>query len=284
MRIEVKNLTHVYMSGTPFCHTALDDVNLTIEQGEFVGIIGHTGSGKSTLLTAMAGLNKPTSGQILMDGRDIYDKKLDKKWLRSNVGVVFQYPEYQLFEETVEKDIEFGPKKLGLEQDEITKRVIESMALAGIDYDEYRNKSPFELSGGQKRKVAIAGVLALKPNVLFMDEPIAGLDPMSRDALMNMTVELNKKGVTIVMISHNMEGIAEYATRVIAFSESKLMADGTPREVFARHEVIKNSGLELPFSAQLVYELNKRGCDLPDSLIKYDETLSAIINSRRENR
>ena len=283
MQIEVKNLTHTYMQGTPFCHTALDDVSISIDKGEFVGIIGHTGSGKSTLLTTMAGLNKPTSGEVLIEDRDIYEKKLDKKWLRSTVGVVFQYPEYQLFEETVEKDIEFGPKKLGLEQDEVTERVIEAMKLAGIDYDEYRNKSPFELSGGQKRKVAIAGVLALRPKVLFMDEPIAGLDPMSRDSLMDMTVELNRQGVTIVMISHNMEGIAEYATRVLAFSESKLVADGTPKEVFAQHEVIRSSGLELPFAARLVYELNKRGCALPTELIRYDETLAAIVNSRRND-
>ncbi len=160
MQIEVKDLRHVYMPGTPFEHVALDNVSFQIEAGEFIGIIGHTGSGKSTLLTAMAGLTKPTSGQILIEGRDIYEKKADKKWLRSTVGVVFQYPEYQLFEETVEKDIEFGPRKLGLSQEEITSRVKAAMELAGLDYEQYRNKSPFELSGGQKRKAAIAGVLA----------------------------------------------------------------------------------------------------------------------------
>ena len=277
MQIEVKDLRHVYMPGTPFEHVALDNVSFQIEAGEFIGIIGHTGSGKSTLLTAMAGLTKPTSGQILIEGRDIYEKKADKKWLRSTVGVVFQYPEYQLFEETVEKDIEFGPRKLGLSQEEITSRVKAAMELAGLDYEQYRNKSPFELSGGQKRKAAIAGVLALEPKVLFMDEPIAGLDPMSRDSLMDMTLSLNAKGVTIVMISHNMEQIAEYATRVLAFKESKLMADGTPEEVFFQREVILSAGLEIPYSAQLVHELKERGVEINNGLIRYSDTLEEIV-------
>ncbi len=280
MQIEVKGLTHTYAKGTPFQHTALDDINFSIEQGEFVGIIGHTGSGKSTLLTAMAGLSAPTDGKILIDGKDIYEKKIDKKWLRSNVGVVFQYPEYQLFEETIEKDVAFGPKKLGLSEEQVSIRVKEAMELAGLDYEKYRDKSPFDLSGGQKRKAAIAGVLALKPKILFMDEPIAGLDPVSRDALMDMTVKLNKQGVTIVMISHNMEGIAEYATRVLAIKDSKLMADGTPKEVFAKHEMLKEAGLDMPFSAQLVFELRKRGMDIPDDLIGYEETLKAIVEKR----
>ncbi len=280
MQIEVKGLTHTYAKGTPFQHTALDDINFSIEQGEFVGIIGHTGSGKSTLLTAMAGLSAPTNGKILIDGRDIYEKKIDKKWLRSNVGVVFQYPEYQLFEETIEMDVAFGPKKLGLSEDEVSARVKEAMELAGLDYEKYKDKSPFDLSGGQKRKAAIAGVLALKPKILFMDEPIAGLDPISRDALMDMTVKLNKQGVTIVMISHNMEGIAEYATRVLAIKDSKLMADGTPKEVFAKHEMLKDAGLDMPFSAQLVFELRKRGMDISEDLIGYEETLEAIVEKR----
>ncbi len=284
MQIEVKDLRHVYMPGTPFEHVALDNVSFQIEAGEFIGIIGHTGSGKSTLLTAMAGLTKPTSGQILIEGRDIYEKKADKKWLRSTVGVVFQYPEYQLFEETVEKDIEFGPRKLGLSQEEITSRVKAAMELAGLDYEQYRNKSPFELSGGQKRKAAIAGVLALEPKVLFMDEPIAGLDPMSRDSLMDMTLSLNAKGVTIVMISHNMEQIAEYATRVLAFKESKLMADGTPEEVFCQRDVILSAGLEIPYSAQLVHELKERGVEINNGLIRYSETLEQIVRLWGEKR
>lgn len=280
MQIEVKNLKHIYTPGTPFQHVALDDINFGIEKGEFVGIIGHTGSGKSTLLTVMAGLCAPTSGSVLIEDRDIYNKKLDKKWLRSTVGVVFQYPEYQLFEETVEKDVEFGPIKLGLQKEEVEKRVKGAMELAGLDYKKYKDKSPFELSGGQKRKAAIAGVLALEPKILFMDEPIAGLDPASRDALMDMTVELNRRGVTIVMISHNMEGIAQYATRVLAVKESRLIADGTPKEVFSQEALLKDAGLDTPFSAKLALELRKRGMSLEDGLINYDETLSAIIESR----
>ena len=284
MQIEEKNLKHVYMPSTPFMHVALDNINLKINEGEFIGIIGHTGSGKSTLVTAMCGLNKPTEGEIYIDGKDIYDKKTDKKWLRSTVGVVFQYPEYQLFEETVEKDVAFGPEKLGLDEKETKKRVRESLETVGLSYEEYKDKSPFELSGGQKRKVAVAGVLALKPKILFMDEPIAGLDPISREQLMDMTVRLNKSGVTIIMISHNMEGVAEYASRVIAVREGKILADGTPKEVFSQHETLKSAGLEMPFCAQLVYELNKRGAALPEELIKYDETLNALTEKWGERR
>ena len=247
------------------------------------GIIGHTGSGKSTLVRLFNGLEKPESGRVLLDGTDIWEKPREIGKVRFRVGLVMQYPEYQLFEETVAADIAFGPRNMGLGEDEIKKRVLSAVRAVGLSEDILES-SPFELSGGQKRKVAVAGVLALKPKILFMDEPIAGLDPISREQLMDMTVRLNKSGVTIIMISHNMEGVAEYASRVIAVREGKILADGTPKEVFSQHETLKSAGLEMPFCAQLVYELNKRGAALPEELIKYDETLNALTEKWGERR
>ena len=234
MPIEIKNLSYTYMPGTPFEHKAVDDLSLRIEDGEFVGIIGHTGSGKSTLIQILAGLLKGAEGTVLIDGKDIFSKETNRQWLRQTVGVVFQYPEYQLFEETVYKDVAYGPLKTGIDPREIESRVRVALGLVGLDYDLYKDKSPFELSGGQKRKAAIAGVLAMEPKILIMDEPIAGLDPQGRESLMDLVQDLNHVGTTILMISHNMDGLAEYATRVVMMHKSRLVMNGTPKEVFFR--------------------------------------------------
>lgn len=271
MPLVVNKLNYTYLPGTPFEHHALKDVSLTIEDGSFVGIIGHTGSGKSTLMQMMSGLLKPDNGEILLDGKNIFDKSTDKKWLRSTVGVVFQYPEHQLFEETIERDIAFGPLKMGVKEPELTERIKEAMQLVNLDYEEYKDKSPFELSGGQKRKVALAGVLAMRPRVLLMDEPIAGLDPQGRESLMQLTRTLNAQGVTIVMISHNMDGLAEYADRVIAMRRGEVFLDGAPHEVFAQHEKIYAMGMGLPEVCRMVYLMNKRGMNVPTDIIRFAE-------------
>ena len=277
MPIEIKDLCYTYMPGTPFEEKALKNINITVRDGEFVGLIGHTGSGKSTLLQIMAGLLKPTSGDVVIDGQDIFAKKADRKWLRRNMGVVFQYPEYQLFDETVEKDISFGPRMTGVPEEEISERVKEAMELVELDYSEYASKSPFELSGGQKRKAALAGVLATRPKIMLMDEPVAGLDPLGRESLMRLTKRLNSMGVTIVMISHNMEGLAENADTVIALKEGEIILGGTPKEVFSRHEEIYSMGLGLPEAARMVYLMNKKGMNVPTDLINEDELKDYLI-------
>ncbi|MBQ4061791.1 MAG: energy-coupling factor transporter ATPase [Christensenellaceae bacterium] len=277
MSIEIKNLCYTYMPGTPFEEKALKNIDLTIEDGDFVGLIGHTGSGKSTLLQIMAGLLKPTSGSVIIDGKDIFAKKADRKWLRRSMGVVFQYPEYQLFDDTVEKDISFGPKMTGVPEEEIPERVKEAMALVELDYDEFAGKSPFELSGGQKRKAALAGVLATRPKIMLMDEPVAGLDPIGRESLMQLTKRLNSMGVTIVMISHNMEGLAENANKIIALKEGEIILKGTPKEVFSRHDEIYEMGLGLPEAAHMVYLMNKKGMDVPIDIINEEELKNYLI-------
>jgi len=271
MSISIRELNYTYMPGTPFQHQALKNINLEIADGEFVGIIGHTGSGKSTLMQIMSGLIRPDHGIVEIGGKDIFHKNTDKKWLRSTVGVVFQYPEHQLFEETIEKDIAFGPMKMGVPKEELSDRVREAMALVNLDYEEYKDKSPFELSGGQKRKVALAGVLAMRPQVLFMDEPIAGLDPQGRENLMQLTKNLNHSGITIVMISHNMDGLAEYATRVVAMRKGEVILDGTPKEVFSHHEEIHEMGMGLPEAARMVWLMNQKGMDVPRDIIRFEE-------------
>lgn len=271
MSIKVRNLNYTYMPGTPFEHKALKNIDFEIADGEFVGVIGHTGSGKSTLMQIMSGLIRPSEGGVEIDGKDIFDKKTDRKWLRSRVGVVFQYPEHQLFEESVEKDIAFGPMMMDVPGEDIPERVREAMELVHLDYAEYKDKSPFELSGGQKRKVALAGVLAMKPQVLFMDEPIAGLDPQGRESLMQLTRKLNRRGITIVMISHNMDGLAEYATRVIAMKQGEIVLDGEPHAVFSRHEEIYELGLGLPEAARMVWMMNRKGMDVPREIIRFAE-------------
>ena len=273
MSITVKNLSYTYLPGTPFEHKALKDVNFEIADGEFVGIIGHTGSGKSTLIQVISGLLKGASGQVLVDGVDYLSKKADRRQLRRTVGVVFQYPEYQLFEETVEKDVAYGPRKMGVPESELQSRVRVALEHVGIDYELDKDTSPFSLSGGQKRKVAIAGVLAMEPSILIMDEPIAGLDPMGRESFMQLTKNLNEVGITILMISHNMDNLAEYAGRVLVMNQGELVMNGTPQEVFSREEELLSAGLDLPEAAKLARQLRAQGMEVPAGIIRYDQML-----------
>ncbi len=276
MPITVKNLSYTYMPGTPFEHQALKNVSFEIADGEFVGIIGHTGSGKSTLIQVISGLLDGAEGQVLINGVDYMAKKADRKQLRRTLGVVFQYPEYQLFEETVEKDVAYGPRKMGVPESELAGRVRVALEHVGIDYELYKDKSPFSLSGGQKRKIAIAGVLAMEPSILILDEPIAGLDPMGRENFMQLARDLNETGITILMISHNMDNLAEYAGRVLAMNGGELYLNGTPREVFAQEEKLVAAGLDLPEAAKLAGQLWERGMDIPQGTIRYHEILDCL--------
>ena len=278
MPIEVIHLTHCYSEGSAFRTVALDDVSFRIEDGEFVGIIGHTGSGKSTLVQHLNGLLKPASGQVLIDGEDLNGEHVNRRALRRRIGLVFQYPEYQLFEETVAKDIAFGPKNQGLSAEEIDKRVRYAMDCVHLDYEKYATRSPFELSGGQMRRVAIAGVLAMRPSVLILDEPTAGLDPRGRDKILSMLEELhNRENVTILMVSHSMDDMARLATRLIVMSEGKIVAQGTPREVFAREAMMTSIGLDVPDAARLCALLRSKGYDLPADLFRPEELEEQLL-------
>lgn len=277
MPIAVENVSYTYLPGTPFEHRALKDVSFTIEDGEFVGIIGHTGSGKSTLIQIISSLIPQTAGRVLIDGVDYSQKDADKKKLRRTVGVVFQYPEYQLFEETIAKDIAYGPRMTGIPEEELENRTQVAMELVGMDYETYKDKSPFELSGGQKRKIAIAGVLAMEPKILIMDEPIAGLDPLGRESLMDLVKNLNDCGMTILMISHNMDGLAEYASRILVMNQGELMMNGTPREVFREHEALRAAGLDLPEAGQLVEALRAKGIAISEENIRFDEVREELV-------
>lgn len=276
MSIELKNLTYTYMPGTPFEAKAVDDVSFKVEDGEFLGMIGHTGSGKTTLIGLIAGLLKPTSGHVLIDGKDIAVKGFDRKELRRTVGVVFQYPEHQLFEETVLKDIAFGPRKTGVPEEEIERRVRDAMTLMELDYEGVKDLSPFELSGGQKRRVAIAGVLAVRPRVLILDEPVAGLDPKGRAHLMKLITRLNGEGVTILMITHSMDDLAEYAHRVVVLNGARLVMDAAPQEVFLRAGELKAIGLDVPYVARIAAQLRAKGRAVPESVIRLDELEAAV--------
>ena len=278
MSIEVRHLTHCYSAGSPLSTVALDDVSMTIEDGEFVGIIGHTGSGKSTLVQHLNGLLKPTSGQVLIDGEDLNGEHVNRRKLRQRIGLVFQYPEYQLFEETVAKDIAFGPKNQGLSAAEIDERVRYAMENVHLDYDKYAERSPFELSGGQMRRVAIAGVLAMKPSVLILDEPTAGLDPRGRDRILSMLEDLHaRENVTILMVSHSMDDMARLATRLIVMADGKVRASGTPREIFAQEEMMTSVGLDVPAAAHLCRALRQKGLDIPPDLYRENEIKDRIL-------
>ena len=256
---EVKNLKYVYSAGTPFEHVALNDVSFTMERGEFIGIIGHTGSGKSTLMQHMNGLLKPTSGNILLDGVDIWRDKATTRQTRFRVGLVFQYPEYQLFEETVYQDIAFGPKNMKLSAAEIDRRVHEAAEIVGLS-EEQLQVSPFDLSGGQKRRVAIAGVIAMEPELLILDEPTAGLDPKGRaEILQNIETYRRKKNATIMMVSHSMNDVARLTERLLVMNNSCLVMDGTPREVFARAEELLSMGLSIPDVTKVFLRLKQMG-------------------------
>lgn len=261
--IQVDNLQYIYSQGTPWEHVAVDGISFSIERGEFVGIIGHTGSGKSTLIQQLNGLLKPTSGKILLDGKDIWSDKLTTRQARFRVGLVFQYPEYQLFEETVYKDIAFGPKNMRLPQDEIDRRVREAANFVGIT-EEQLNVSPFDLSGGQKRRVAIAGVIAMEPEVLILDEPAAGLDPESREEILRNIEDYRKaKNATIIMVSHSMNDVARLTDRLLVLNGSHLAMDDTPQNVFARAQELLDMGLDIPDVTRVFMELQKLGVDVP---------------------
>ena len=278
MPIELKNVTHTYSEGSAFQATAIRNVSLTIEDGEFIAVVGHTGSGKSTLVQHLNGLLKPTGGQILIDGEDLNAPGADRRRIRQKVGLVFQYPEYQLFEETVAKDIAFGPKNLGLSAEEIDARVRRAMAHVHLDYDKYAQRSPFELSGGQMRRVAIAGVLAMEPKVLILDEPTAGLDPRGRDRILGMVQELHAKGgTTVIMVSHSMDDVARLATRLVVMSKGELVATGTPREIFRQVDMMESIGLGVPEAARLCALLRRRGVKLPDDLYTPEELRDSLL-------
>lgn len=290
MSIEVKNLTYIYDPGTPNEKKALQDVNLTIHKGEFIGIIGHTGSGKSTLIQHLNGLVKPTSGQVLCDEEDIFQepnvkskkqaralKGAKMKRIRQKVGLVFQYPEHQLFEMTVAKDIAFGPTNMGLPQEEIDKRVDEAMKMVGLK-EKYKEKSPFELSGGQKRRVAIAGVLAMQPEYLILDEPTAGLDPKGRDDILSQIQKLQKEqGITVILVSHSMEDVAKYVDRIVAMGKGRVQFDGTPEEVFDHAAELKNIGLGVPQVTDLGMQLKENGFDVPEAILTLDQMEAYLL-------
>ena len=262
--LEIKNLNYIYSAGTPFEHKALDNVSFTVSRGEFIGIIGHTGSGKSTLMQQLNGLLKPTSGQVLLDGQDIWSDKALTRQARFRVGLVFQYPEYQLFEETVYQDIAFGPKNMGLSQEEVDRRVRDAAGFVGVT-EEMLEASPFDLSGGQKRRVAIAGVIAMEPEVLILDEPTAGLDPMGRaEILGNIEAYRKARNATIMMVSHSMEDVARLTDRLLVMNGSRLAYDASPAEVFSHAEDLLQIGLSIPQVTQVFLHLRHMGLEVPN--------------------
>lgn len=282
MSIIVKNLKHVYSPDTPFETTALHDISFEIKTGEFVALIGHTGSGKSTLIQHLNGLMKPTSGSIFIDGVDITQKDISLTEIRKRVGLVFQYPEYQLFDETIEKDISFGPKNMGLTDEEITKRVKEAMTLVGMSYEEFKDKSPFEISGGQKRRVAIAGVLAMEPDVLILDEPAAGLDPMAKREILHNIKEIRKeKNNTIILVSHSMSDVSDIADRLLVMNQGRIEYFDTPAEVFKNEERLKQIGLDVPDSIKLKNALNTCGYEISDDVLSIEDIRDEILKNLR---
>ena len=277
--LQTKQLCHTYSSGTPFEHTALDRVDFRIERGEFLGIIGHTGSGKSTLIRHLNALLRPSAGQVLLDGEDIWKDKAFTRQARFRVGLVFQYPEYQLFEETVYKDIAFGPKNMGLEAQEVDRRVREALGFVGLG-EELLEKSPFDLSGGQKRRVAIAGVIAMEPEVLILDEPTAGLDPAGCEAILeNIRAFQRSKGAAVVMVSHSMEEVAANVRRLVVMDHGRIFADGSPTEVFARAEELRAIGLTIPRVTEVFRRLRALGLDLP-AVYTTGQAKAAILAQR----
>ncbi|WP_297422571.1 energy-coupling factor transporter ATPase [Clostridium sp.] len=285
MSIKIENLTHVYMPKSPFEKIALDNVSLSIEDGEFIALIGHTGSGKSTLIQHFNGLLEATSGKIIVDGVDITDKKTKLTDIRKKVGLVFQYPEYQLFEETIAKDIEFGPRNLGLSDEEIQSRVVKSMEMVGLDYETYKDKSPFDLSGGQKRRVAIAGVVAMQPTTLILDEPTAGLDPKGRDDILDQIRKLHKDyNMTVVIVSHSMEDVAKIAERIIVMNDGKVALQGAPAEVFKEVDLLEKIGLGVPQVTYLVRELRKKGFNIPDNVFTIEEAKKELLSILKANK
>lgn len=278
MAIRLENVNYIYSPDSAFKKQALKDVNLVINDGEFIGLIGHTGSGKSTLIQHLNGLLKATSGTIYFNNENIYDEKYIMKNLRAKVGLVFQYPEHQLFEVSVMKDVCFGPSNLGLSAQECEERAREALTMVGLK-EKYWNKSPFELSGGQKRRVAIAGVLAMKPEVLILDEPTAGLDPKGRNDILDQIKKLHENGdMTVILVSHSMEDVAKYVGRIIVMNHSEVLFDGAPKEVFKHHKELEEVGLAAPQVTYLMARLKARGFDLPDDVTTVEEAKTAILN------
>ncbi len=277
MKIEIKNLTHIYKQGTPFEKKALDNINLTINEGEFIGLIGHTGSGKSTLVQHLNGLLRPHSGEILADGTNIFSKGVNLKEIRRKIGLVFQYPEYQLFEETVYKDIAFGLQNYKVPEAEIDSKVKMAASLTGLD-ESVLVSSPFDLSGGQKRRVALAGVVAMEPEVLILDEPAAGLDPQGRELIFSEIKNLHqKKNITVILVSHSMEDIARFADRIVVMDEGHILMDGYPSEVFGRYDELKNVGLDVPQVTKILGILRKMGYDIKSEIFTVEEAAHELI-------
>ena len=285
MSIKVEQLSHIYSPGTPFESVALKNVNFEVSNGEFIGLIGHTGSGKSTLIQHLNGLLKATSGKIYIDGMDLTSADVTLTDIRKKVGLVFQYPEYQLFEETIEKDIAFGPSKLNLSAEEITKRVKDAMYMVGLNYEELKDKSPFELSGGQKRRVAIAGVLAMKPDILILDEPTAGLDPKGRDEILNqIRVVQQTYGTTIILVSHSMDDVSRLVNRLIVMNRGEVAFDGTPRQIFAHQQKMEAIGLGVPKVVELSNKLREQGWEISEDILTLEEMKEAILKEWRKNQ
>lgn len=281
--LQVKDLSYIYSAGTPFEHQALERVSFSIERGQFVGVIGHTGSGKSTLMQHLNGLLRPTSGNVLLDGVDIWSDKEKTRQARFRVGLVFQYPEYQLFEETVYKDIAFGPKNMGLTEAEIDRRVRDAAALVGIT-DEQLEASPFDLSGGQKRRAAIAGVMAMEPDVLILDEPTAGLDPVGRTEILSQIARYRSaRNAAVLMVSHSMEDVARLTDRLLVMSGSRLVMDGTPGEIFRRAEELVEMGLNIPQVTQVFLRLRELGLDVPN-VFTMEQAIAALQRVKEGKR
>ncbi|MCT4634346.1 MAG: energy-coupling factor transporter ATPase [Firmicutes bacterium] len=278
MSIIIKNLNKIYDEGTPYETVALKDVNIEVKEGEFIGLIGHTGSGKSTLIQHLNGLVKPSSGEIVVNGYDISSSKSNLREVRKRVGLVFQYPEYQLFEETVAKDIAYGPTNLGLDEKEIDKRVRESMEAVGLNYDKVADKSPFELSGGQRRRVAIAGVIAMNPEVLILDEPTAGLDPMGREEILSEIKDLHeKKKITVILVSHSMDDISKIAEKIVVMDKGRVKMYDHVHKIFSRGEELKEVGLDVPQITALMAKLKEKGYELKDNIFSIEDAKKEIL-------
>lgn len=281
--IKTENLTHAYSAGTAF-NAAIDNINIDIEKGEFVGVIGHTGSGKSTLVQHFNGLLKPTSGRVLIDGEDIWGKPKEIRRFRFKVGLVFQYPEYQLFEETVYKDIAFGPGNMDISEEEIDERVRQAAGFVGLS-DEELEKSPFDLSGGQKRRAAIAGVIAMRPDVLILDEPTAGLDPAGRESILENIVSYHERmNTTVIFVTHSMEDVARLANRIVVMRDGGIAMDGTPREVFTRADELEAIGLSIPTVTQVMLRLRGMGLDVDSSAYTMEQAVEGILALRGGDR
>lgn len=277
--IELRNVSYTYMEDSAFSHEALKNINLTIAENEFVAIIGHTGSGKSTLITHMNGLLQPTKGQVFVDGIDMSDKKLRREG-RSHIGMVFQYAEYQLFEETVEKDVAFGPRNMGLTEEECAGRVRSALSLVGLDYEKFAAKSPFDLSGGERRRAALAGIVAMRPKYLVLDEPMAGLDPHGRREILQMISILRESlPCAVIMVSHSMDDVAAVAERVLVMDKSEIVMDGTPQEVFSHADELKSMGLDIPTAVKIANSLREKGIDVPKGICTIKE-LAEFLSGR----